>query len=179
MIALASGPKAKVCRMPEFFLELFSEEIPARMQAGAAQELIRQTNLLIAQLGGTDTTTTFFGPRRIALGAEVAAATQAGKLEARGPRASAPEAALAGFLKKHGADLADIVVEDGYYLLRRALPPVSAGQLIETCCLPRYKDSPGQNPCAGVRAATSPGSGRYGVSSACSMEWSFPSNSAR
>jgi glycyl-tRNA synthetase beta chain len=116
--------------MPEFFLELFSEEIPARMQAGAAQELVRQTNLLIAQLGGTDTTTTFFGPRRIALGAEVAAATQAGKLEARGPRASAPEAALAGFLKKHGADLADIVVEDGYYLLRRALPPVSAGQLI-------------------------------------------------
>jgi glycyl-tRNA synthetase beta chain len=116
--------------MPEFFLELFSEEIPARMQAGAAQELIRQTNLLITQLGGTETTTTFFGPRRIALGAEVAAATPAGKLEARGPRASAPEAALAGFLKKHDADVADIVVEDGYYVLRRDLPPISAGQLI-------------------------------------------------
>ncbi len=131
MKALASGPRAKVSRMPEFFLELFSEEIPARMQAGAAQELIRQTNLLITQLDGTDTTTTFFGPRRIALGAKVAAATQAGKLEARGPRASAPEAALTGFLKKHGADPADIVVEDGYYLLRRDLPPISASQLIQ------------------------------------------------
>ena len=115
--------------MPDFFLELFSEEIPARMQAGAAAELQRICLTVFADLVSTDTKT-YFGPRRIAFAARVGAEKPGGVIEARGPRSAAPEAALAGFLGKHKADREELVVEAGYYWLRRNEPPVPAGQLI-------------------------------------------------
>ena len=89
--------------MPEFFLELFSEEIPARMQARAAEDLARLVGEALAALSPAriaqfrTARAASRSPRDIA--AEVAAA---GSTE-RGPRANAPEQALAGFLRKHGA----------------------------------------------------------------------------
>lgn len=115
--------------MSEFFIELFSEEIPARMQAGAADELARVCATLLAELKAT-VVRTFYGPRRVALVATVAAEKPGGLIEARGPREGAPPAALAGFLGKHKASQDDLVVEGGFYLLRRAEPAVAAADLI-------------------------------------------------
>ena len=82
--------------MPEFFLELFSEEIPARMQADAAQELAKICRGTLADLLPHEERISV-GPRRIAFAATIAAETSGGLVEARGPRDSAPAAALAGF----------------------------------------------------------------------------------
>jgi len=57
--------------MPEFFLELFSEEIPARMQARAAEDLTRLCVEALAPLT-PGKLRSFHGPRRIALAADVA-----------------------------------------------------------------------------------------------------------
>jgi glycyl-tRNA synthetase beta chain len=115
--------------MPEFFLELFSEEIPARMQSGAAAELERICQSALSELS-IQNIKTYCGPRRIALAAEVAAEKSSGVVEARGPRDTAPEAALTGFLGKNKAHRDELVVEGGYYWLRRADPPVAAATLI-------------------------------------------------
>jgi glycyl-tRNA synthetase beta chain len=115
--------------MPEFFLELFSEEIPARMQRGAAAELER---VVVAALGavGPVNVATWFGPRRIALRAEVAAEVAAASSTERGPRASAPEQALTGFLRKHGASRDQIRQEGDYWVLEKTAAAVSAAGLI-------------------------------------------------
>ena len=104
--------------MPELLLELFSEEIPARMQARAAEDLARLVTEALAALHPREMRT-FYGPRRIALALQVDAATAAVTIEERGPRLAAPDAALAGFLRKHGADRADAKQEGEYWVLRR------------------------------------------------------------
>jgi glycyl-tRNA synthetase beta chain len=121
--------------MPEFFLELFSEEIPARMQAGAAAELERICQAALGELSIRNVKT-YSGPRRIALAAEVAAAKSSGIVEARGPRDTAPAAALTGFLNKHHANRDELVEEGGYYWLRRTDPPVAAASLIASALPP-------------------------------------------
>ena len=84
--------------MPELFLELFSEEIPARMQARAADELARLVGEALAPLSPAGLRG-FAGPRRIALAATVAAGVAESRSSERGPRRNAPEQALAGFNK--------------------------------------------------------------------------------
>ncbi len=115
--------------MPEFFLELFSEEIPARMQRGAAAELER---VLTAALGAISPTNvaTWFGPRRIALRADVAAQVAAASSSERGPRATAPEQALTGFLRKHGATREQLRQEGDFWVLDKQTEAVSAATLI-------------------------------------------------
>ncbi len=109
--------------MPELLLELFSEEIPARMQARAAADLQRLVTEALAALSPSGVTS-YYGPRRIALAATVGAGVAASSAVERGPRITAPEQALAGFLRKHGA-ARDAVVEDGdYWVLHKQ----SAGQ---------------------------------------------------
>jgi glycyl-tRNA synthetase beta chain len=115
--------------MPEFFLELFSEEIPARMQARGAEELARLVADALAPLTPTGIRT-WHGPRRLALAATVSAGTPESKLSERGPRASAPEQALAGFLRKHNATRADVRQEGDYWLLEKTRPAIAAGTLI-------------------------------------------------
>ena len=115
--------------MAEFFLELFSEEIPARMQAKAAEDLARLLGEALADLQprGFKTFTT---PRRLAIALEVQAAVEARSSIERGPRANAPEQALAGFLRKHGADRADLREEAGFWVLDRVSPAIAAPTLI-------------------------------------------------
>jgi len=117
--------------MPEFFLELFSEEIPARMQRDAGVQLEKICASALAALK-INIVEVFTGPRRIALKAICNAQTEARQIEERGPRDTAPEAALAGFLGKHKATRADVVAEGGYFLLRRSEAAVSATDLIES-----------------------------------------------
>ncbi len=105
--------------MPELFLELFSEEIPARMQARGADDLARLVGEGLKDLRPRGVAT-FYGPRRIALGAEVAGATESTRVVERGPRANAPEQALAGFIRKHGAARDELRREGDYWVLDRA-----------------------------------------------------------
>ncbi|MEZ7134874.1 glycine--tRNA ligase subunit beta [Komagataeibacter sp. SM21] len=115
--------------MPELLIELFSEEIPARMQARGASDLERLVCEALAPLNPRDATT-FAGPRRIALSVTVDATVPGATVEERGPRESAPEKALAGFMRKHGVERDALALENGFWVLRRTIAPVAAGQQI-------------------------------------------------
>ncbi|MBB4397235.1 glycine--tRNA ligase subunit beta [Bradyrhizobium sp. ERR14] len=87
--------------MPELLLELFSEEIPARMQAKAADDLRRLvTDKLVAEGLVYEGAKAFATPRRLALTVHGIPARQPDlKTERRGPKVGAPDAAVQGFLK--------------------------------------------------------------------------------
>ncbi|MCG2667125.1 glycine--tRNA ligase subunit beta [Bradyrhizobium sp. GCM10023182] len=90
--------------MPDLLLELFSEEIPARMQAKAADDLRRLvTDKLVAEGLVYEGTKAFATPRRLALTVHGIPARQPDlKTERRGPKVGAPDAAVQGFLKATG-----------------------------------------------------------------------------
>ena len=100
--------------MPDLLLELFCEEIPARMQAQAADDLKRLVTAALADRGlfGSGAGA-FVTPRRLALHvAELPAAQPDTREERKGPKVGAPEAAVAGFLKSAGlASLDKAVVQ--------------------------------------------------------------------
>ncbi|HKM63583.1 MAG TPA: glycine--tRNA ligase subunit beta [Acidisphaera sp.] len=127
--------------MPDFFLELFSEEIPGRMQSRAAADLDRLTAEALAPLSPAGLRT-WFGPRRIALAATIAAEVPATRSSERGPRASAPEQAIAGFLRKHGASRDDLRIEGDFYVLDRASPAVPAAALLAQALPPLLRRFP-------------------------------------
>jgi glycyl-tRNA synthetase beta chain len=107
-----------VDEMSVFLLELRSEEIPARMQAGARAELeklfragLTAAGVAMAELSVWST------PRRLALIARgLPVATEAVCEEAKGPRTSAPEQALAGFLRKTGLTKEQLIDRDGVWV---------------------------------------------------------------
>jgi glycyl-tRNA synthetase beta chain len=103
--------------MPQLLLELFSEEIPARMQAQAARDLERMARERLAAEGLLpEALTTFAGPRRLTLVAEGLPAAQADRHEERkGPRANAPEQAIEGFLRSAGIAREALIEKDGVY----------------------------------------------------------------
>jgi glycyl-tRNA synthetase beta chain len=115
--------------MPEFFLELFSEEIPARMQVRAAEDLARMIADSLAALSPTSMRS-FAGPRRIALAARLAPEVAASGTTERGPRAAAPEQALTGFLRKHGATREQLRVEGDYWVLDKRTDAVPAARMV-------------------------------------------------
>ena len=90
--------------MPDLLLELFSEEIPARMQAKAADDLRRMvTDRLVAEGLVYEGAKAFATPRRLALTVHGIPVRQSDlKEERRGPRVGGPDAAIAGFLKATG-----------------------------------------------------------------------------
>jgi glycyl-tRNA synthetase beta chain len=115
--------------MPEFFLELLGEEIPARMQARAAEDL---NDLLEEALDRLEykTRETFSGPRRIAVCADVNAEVHERNWTERGPRRTAPEQALMGFLRKHSATKERLQAVGDFWTLSMSTPSVSAAALI-------------------------------------------------
>ena len=90
--------------MPELLLELFSEEIPARMQTRAAEDLKRLVSEALAAQGlACGAAYAFATPRRLALVVEnVPAKSPDLSEERKGPRVNAPEQAIAGFVKSAG-----------------------------------------------------------------------------
>jgi glycyl-tRNA synthetase beta chain len=90
--------------MPDLLLELFSEEIPARMQAKAADDLRRLvTDKLVAEGLVYEGAKAFATPRRLALTVHGIPARQPDlKTERKGPKIGAPDAAVQGFLKATG-----------------------------------------------------------------------------
>jgi glycyl-tRNA synthetase beta chain len=99
--------------MPDLLLELFSEEIPARMQAGAARDLERLMVGALTDRGFLfEGIKAFAGPRRLTLAISGLPAKQKDvREELKGPKTDAPQAALDGFLKKTGLSKDRLKVE--------------------------------------------------------------------
>ncbi len=115
--------------MPELLLELFSEEIPARMQKRAAEDLRRLVTDGLKEAGlEIGEARAFAGPRRLALVVEnVPARTPDVVEERRGPRVDAPEKAIQGFLRATGLTLDECDIVDDprkgpYYVARIEKP---------------------------------------------------------
>ncbi|MES2834808.1 MAG: glycine--tRNA ligase subunit beta [Pseudomonadota bacterium] len=104
--------------MPQLLIEIFSEEIPARMQQGAARDLERMAGDRLKAAGlEVESLTTFAGPRRLTLVVEgLPHGTPDRDEELKGPRTSAPDQALEGFLRKSGLTKAQLVERDGVWI---------------------------------------------------------------
>lgn len=124
--------------MSELLLELFSEEIPARMQGRAAEDLRRLVSeALTAQGLELGESKAFSTPRRLALVIEhVPAQSPEVSHERKGPKVGAPEQAVAGFLKTAGLaslDEAEIVKDEkkgDYYVARSTRPGRAAAEIV-------------------------------------------------
>jgi len=124
--------------MAELLLELFSEEIPARMQARAAEDLRRLvTEGLKAQGLEAGEARAYATPRRLALVVEgVPAKSPDLSEERKGPRVNAPEQAIAGFVKSAGLKSikdATVVKDDkkgDFYVVKVEKPGRSAKEIV-------------------------------------------------
>ena len=96
--------------MPNLLIELFSEEIPARMQAGAAENLKTLVTNGLVEAGLTYSGAKAFStPRRLALAVEgVSAESPTVREERKGPKVGAPEKAIEGFLRGAGISRGDL-----------------------------------------------------------------------
>ncbi len=109
--------KEWVGSMTDFLLELRSEEIPARMQVKAKEDLARLFNDALSKAGlAAASVETFATPRRLALIAKgLPLATEAVSEETKGPKVGAPPQAMEGFLRKSGLSQDQLVERDGVY----------------------------------------------------------------
>ncbi len=103
--------------MTDFLLELRSEEIPARMQAKAREDLAKLFTAELAKAGiATSAIVTYATPRRLALIArDLPIETAAVSEEVKGPKTSAPAQALEGFLRKTGLAREQLVDRGGTF----------------------------------------------------------------
>lgn len=109
--------KERMDGMTDFLLELRSEEIPARMQVKAKEDLARLFNDALAKAGlAAASVETFATPRRLALIATgLPLATDAVSEETKGPKVGAPPQAMEGFLRKAGLTQDQLIERDGGY----------------------------------------------------------------
>lgn len=100
--------------MPNLLIELFSEEIPARMQARAAQDLNKLVTTGLVEAGLTyGGAASFATPRRLTLAVEgLLAASPTLREERKGPRVDAPEQAIDGFLRGAGLTRDQLEIRD-------------------------------------------------------------------
>lgn len=95
--------------MSDLLFELFSEEIPARMQAGAARDMLKSLEAKLSEAGlAYESAETFYGPRRLTFSITGLPARQEDRSEERkGPKEGAPEKAMQGFLRGAGLESLD------------------------------------------------------------------------
>ncbi|MCH8467960.1 MAG: glycine--tRNA ligase subunit beta [Roseinatronobacter sp.] len=100
--------------MADLLIELFSEEIPARMQASAAEALKRLVTEGLVSAGLTYAHAGAFAtPRRLALAVQgLSAHSPTLREERKGPKLGAPQAAIDGFLRGIGQSMADLDIRD-------------------------------------------------------------------
>ncbi|RJT25491.1 glycine--tRNA ligase subunit beta [Chakrabartia godavariana] len=103
--------------MTDFLLELLSEEIPARMQDKARDDLARLFSAELDKAGlKASALVTYATPRRLTLIAkDLPLETQAVSEETKGPKVGAPPQAMEGFLRKTGLTQDQLVERDGVY----------------------------------------------------------------
>ncbi|MBO1324937.1 glycine--tRNA ligase subunit beta [Acetobacter sp. TBRC 12305] len=118
--------------MPELLIELFCEEIPARMQQQGGETLLRLLGDAVAPLSPTHGVA-YTGPRRIAASFTVTHEVPGRTISERGPREGAPDKALEGFTRKHGVTRDALVLSNGFWLLERDEPALSARAHIAAC----------------------------------------------
>ncbi len=127
--------------MAELLLELLSEEIPARMQLRAAEDLGRLIIDGLAthglELGNAETAQSYVTPRRLTFVVTDLPARSSDKAdERRGPRVGAPEKAINGFLKAAGlksikdADVVSDPKKGDYYLAKIEQPGRPAADIV-------------------------------------------------
>lgn len=122
--------------MPELLIELFSEEIPARMQHKAAEDLCQMVTNALVEAGLTyEGAQAHGGARRLVLSVEGLDAKAADVNEERkGPRVDAPQAAIDGFLKSTGLTLGQLKLQDDkkgqFYLAVMRKPGRAAPEII-------------------------------------------------
>lgn len=124
--------------MPQLLLELLSEEIPARMQVKAAEDLKRLIgDALKDRRLSTGEALAFATPRRLTLVIEdVGAGSEPLVEERKGPRVGAPEKAIQGFLRGAGlssisdADVVNDPKKGDFYVARIEKPGQSAEAII-------------------------------------------------
>ncbi|MBA4042108.1 MAG: glycine--tRNA ligase subunit beta, partial [Sphingobium sp.] len=152
--------------MSDFLFELRCEEIPARMQARAREDLAKlfAAELVKAGITASDITT-YATPRRLAMIAHgLPTETAAVSEETKGPKLGAPPQALEGFLRKTGLKQDQLTLRDGVYfaVIERAGRP-TADVLAEA--IPAI-----------IRAFPWPKSMRWGVASLSteSLRWVRP-----
>ncbi|MDQ4087701.1 MAG: glycine--tRNA ligase subunit beta [Pseudomonadota bacterium] len=152
--------------MPDFLLELLSEEIPARMQAKASADLARLFQEKLDDAGlRAEAIETYATPRRLALIARgLPLEAQAVSEEIKGPRTSAPPQALEGFLRKTGLAREQLVERDGILFAVIDRPGRSTASLLAEA-IPAI-----------IRAFPWPKSMRWGEASASteSLRWVRP-----
>ena len=100
--------------MSDLLIELFSEEIPARMQARAREDLKSLVTNGLVEAGLTYASAGAFStPRRLTLTLDgLSSESRPVKEERKGPRTDAPKPAIAGFLKSTGLKLEELTVQD-------------------------------------------------------------------
>lgn len=103
--------------MSELLLELFSEEIPARMQRNAAEALKNGLKAAFDEAKlAHESIETYVTPRRIvAVAKGLPKVIEATETEKRGPKLGAPQGAIDGFCKGAGIDVSALEERDGYY----------------------------------------------------------------
>src|SRR6056297_414577 len=122
--------------MPDLLIELFSEEIPARMQRRAAEDLkTKMTNGLVEAGLTYAHAQAFSTPRRLTLALEgVLGESPTVTEERKGPRVDAPEKAIEGFLRGAGVSREDLEIRDEkkgqVYFAKITKPGRPAGEIV-------------------------------------------------
>ena len=102
--------------MADLLIELVSEEIPARMQIGAGQDIARLVEVMLTSLGVWNEASAITGlcasRHLLAYATDIAVCQPDRIIEKRGPRTDAPDAAVVGFLKSSGVDRSALIEED-------------------------------------------------------------------
>jgi len=153
----------------DFLLELLSEEIPARMQARARNDLARMFAEALAEAGlSHEGIVVYSTPRRLALIARgLPPATEAVSEEMKGPRTSAPAQALEGFLRKTGLSQDRLQDRDGTWFAVIDKPGCATADVLAEAIAAIIRDFPW------------PKSMRWGAasSSTSSLRWVRPLHS--
>src|SRR6056297_90405 len=122
--------------MPDLLIELFSEEIPARMQRRAAEDLkTKMTNGLVEAGLTYAHAQAFSTPRRLTLALEgVLGESPTVTEDRKGPRVDAPEKAIEGFLRGAGVSREDLEIRDEkkgqVYFAKITKPGRPAGEIV-------------------------------------------------
>ena len=152
-------------RMPDLLLELLSEEIPARMQRRAAEDLRKLVTDALVERGFLyEGARAFATPRRLALHVVgLPAKGQDVREERRGPRVGSPDKAIEGFLKAAGlasldqARIETDVKKGEFYIAVIERPGRPTPEVLAEILPAIIRDFPWPKPCAGACNRPSPG----------------------
>jgi glycyl-tRNA synthetase beta chain len=147
----------------DFLLELLSEEIPARMQARARNDLARMFAERLAEARlSHDGIVTYSTPRRLALIAKgLPSTTEAASEELKGPRTSAPPQALEGFLRKTGLTPEQLQDRDGTWFAVVDKPGRATAEVLAEAVAAIVRDFPWPKSMRWGAASTSTASLRW------------------